>query len=1250
MKILHSADWHLGAYAGPQCDDPYKRMENTLKCLDKLVATANKEQPDLILVAGDLFHTAKVWSDRANIEIRTATEYINKLRLCAPVVILYGTPNHDSMETFKNLEYMCITDGNMYPVHFITEPLIDIFKTRSGMVQIAGLPGFDKGYFRTQFPGLSAEEENRVFSEQMKLIIDGFSAQVDPSLPSILMAHHTVVGSSLDNGQSTLYMQNEMVIEVTTLDSSNFDIVCLGHIHKAQKLLNSNKPIYYSGSIDAFTFNDEGPGKGFWIHRLEKQPNRDEWLNIGTVFFDTPARQFVTDIWDQNLVSEYLNGTAEINLEVPNPIVRILYSCDSETEKALDKKKLENDLYAAGAYYVSEIRSEKITETVNREQMHEKLTVWDCLRKYLQEKFKDNKLIDFALVIDEAFPIVNKVEASTVIGGQTGLFLPLGIEVRHYRSYAEEKLSFRDIFFAMVNGQNGAGKSSLFMDAIVDCLYEQPREGELTGWIRSGEKSGSISFTFRLGQDEYRVTRTRQRSGKATLALAVLDVTEWQDISCQKLVDTQEKIIQLLGMDANTFKSCVLIMQDQYGKFMEAKAEDRMSVLANLLGLGIYAELEEETKKALQEVNRELRQAKEEISTLDAEVAALNGLEITKNSTENDLKIAQALLITTKKDYEEASSKVAVAEQYKRELEGVRQEISKKEAQTKEKGNNLDTMLLNLKKTEEFLKNTPTLTENHLKLAELLIKHAAYKGTWTLLQDKIKLQTSIDFEHSKVTMECHKYKKELEEINTRLAACSSIKEKLSGFEDIEEKLIQEEEKIQKHAELSKDIVRLQNIIEQKQAEIRHNVKQAEMLNNSNCIDIERAQCGFLKAAKEALKTKNVLNNDILSLDKDLQEVIKKQDELLYDPESHKNIKVLANEYRALSKQIATLEGEKKTAEVYEQNIKQLEERLGILKKQESELSVEITELGKEVDKADALEDEIEKLKASEEQYNQIPQAQAYKESIIKSISDIEKTIDELGKEVVELKEKEARLQIEVNEGTRYVVTVSTLKPYIEDLEGKILTLSKELGVLEEKISSLQEKASILETKKKDIEVSASKSARLQILSEAFSQEGIPHQIIRDIVPELESAANEILSQMTGGRMRLELRTERTLKSNKGKEVATLDVVIIDVDNGELPYLSRSGGQKVRAALAVSFALAIVKASRVGLQLGMMFIDEPSFLDAEGTEGYCGALETIHSKYPDMRIIAISHDENMKARFPQQIYIETTENGSKIKKG
>ena len=63
------------------------------------------------------------------------------------------------------------------------------------------------------------------------------------------------------------------------------------------------------------------------------------------------------------------------------------------------------------------------------------------------------------------------------------------------------------------------------MDAIVDCLYEQPREGIIkdeTGkspWLRNDEKvrSGYIMFTFRIGEKKYRVTRTRARSGKGTL-------------------------------------------------------------------------------------------------------------------------------------------------------------------------------------------------------------------------------------------------------------------------------------------------------------------------------------------------------------------------------------------------------------------------------------------------------------------------------------------------------------------------------------------------------------------------------------------------------------------------------------------------------------------------------------------------------------------------------------------------------------
>ena len=486
MKILHTADWHLGAYIGPQCDSPGQRMENTQRCLKVLIDTARAEQPDIILVSGDIFHAARVWSDRALFEVRAAADFLNLLSQYGPIAVLYGTPNHDGEQQFETLQAMT------FGITYFTEPGIKSILTSNGTIQVAGLPGFDKGHFRAQFPGLSAEEENKVFTEQLAGIVAGLSAQVDPSIPSVLMAHHTVVGCELDNGQH-VFQTNEVVLPAAALDASAFDLVCLGHIHKAQKVEACSKPVYYAGSIDAFTFNDEGNDKGFWVHStVDGTPFHR--------FIETPAREFQTERWIQEEIDRYITGEPFWYPEkLQNKVVRVLYTCDSETEKALNKKKLEQDLYAAGAYYVSEIRPEKVTASVNREGMTEKLTVSECLERYLKEKGKTEE--EISAIMSEAVDIVAEAQASMPMGSSSGMFLPVEIEVRNYRSYAEEKFSFEDIFFAMVNGKNGSGKSSLFMDAITDCLYEETREKELTGWIRNDTKSGSISFTFKLGDD-----------------------------------------------------------------------------------------------------------------------------------------------------------------------------------------------------------------------------------------------------------------------------------------------------------------------------------------------------------------------------------------------------------------------------------------------------------------------------------------------------------------------------------------------------------------------------------------------------------------------------------------------------------------------------------------------------------------------------------------------------------------------------
>ena len=90
--------------------------------------------------------------------------------------------------------------------------------------------------------------------------------------------------------------------------------------------------------------------------------------------------------------------------------------------------------------------------------------------------------------------------------------------------------------------------------------------------------------------------------------------------------------------------------------------------------------------------------------------------------------------------------------------------------------------------------------------------------------------------------------------------------------------------------------------------------------------------------------------------------------------------------------------------------------------------------------------------------------------------------------------------------------------------------------------------------------------------------------------------------MTGGTMGVEFVMERTVKGKDGDK-ATLDVLINEYGKTTLPYASKSGGEKVKTSLAVILALAEIKTSAAGIQLGMLFIDEPPFLDEDGTQAY-----------------------------------------------
>lgn len=616
IRVLHTGDLHIGNFPGPEENGENVRYKDICKCLDALVAGAKESKPDIAVIAGDIFHQARVWSDRGLKEQQTAVKFLRELERICPVVVMRGTPNHDSEEQFNTLESTFYGDDS---VHIITQPDAGTYYSYDGKkIQIACLPGFDRGYYRAKHPGLSKEEENEVFTKAIEDMIIGLKAQCDGDSPTVLVSHYTITGCNMESGQTAFFSQFEPVVCPSTLSAADFDLVCFGHIHRPQQL-DACKNTFYCGAISALNFNDEGQERGYWLHDV------DDNGAVTSTFQQLPTRQYETIRLKDEDVAEIINADyAEKKFPFPVPdvkdkIVRVLYDCTDEHNKAFSHAVYEAALYnVGGAFWVQEITPQKISITVDRRSMDADSTPEGNLNDYLTEKGFEPERI--GTLVELARPLIAEATEKATTERRTGLFVPVEIEVKNYRNYREERFSFDDIRFCTINGSNGVGKSSLFMDAMADALFEETREGELTGWICNDPdaRSGAIKFTFKLGENLYRVTRTRQKSGKATLNIAEFVEGEWIDRSKEKFKDTQQEIINIIGMDSLTLKACALIMQDQYGLFLQADKEARMNILGSILGLGIYADMEALAADKATETNREIRTLADRIETITA--------------------------------------------------------------------------------------------------------------------------------------------------------------------------------------------------------------------------------------------------------------------------------------------------------------------------------------------------------------------------------------------------------------------------------------------------------------------------------------------------------------------------------------------------------------------------------------------------------------------------------------------------------
>lgn len=1285
IRVLHTGDLHIGNFPGPEQNGENVRFKDICKCLDALVAGAKEAKPDIAVIAGDIFHQARVWSDRGLKEQQTAVKFIRELERICPVVVMRGTPNHDSEEQFKTLESTFYGDDS---VHIITQPDAGTYHSYDGKkIQIACLPGFDRGYYRAQRPGLSKEEENEVFTKAIEDMIIGLKAQCDAGSPTVLVSHYTITGCNMESGQTAFFSQFEPVVYPSTLAAADFDLVCFGHIHRPQQL-DGCKNTFYCGAISALNFNDEGQERGYWLHDVE------EGGAVTSTFQPLPTREYLTiRLKDDDIREINENGpdwlykapVFDYADEAKDKVIRVIYDCTDEHNKAFNHAVLENWLYeTAGAFWVQEITPQKISITVDRKSMDADSTPEGNLDDYLNEKgFSPERIGE---LIELARPLIAEATEKATAEHHTGLFVPVEIEVKNYRNYREERFSFDDIRFCTINGSNGVGKSSLFMDAMADALFEETREGELTGWICNDPdaRSGAIKFTFKLGERLYRVTRTRQKSGKATLNIAEFVEGEWVDRSKEKFKDTQQEIINIIGMDSLTLKACALIMQDQYGLFLQADKEARMNILGSILGLGVYAGMEELAANKATETNRTIRTLADKAEAITAGLPDKAELETQIETTEERKQRLEEQAAEKSAEIDGLKVKLNTQLEAAGRIMKLNSKITTLTSQKSQKEATKTSQVAIIAASDAILAGEAEITagvakyNNLLEQEKELIKGKATYDNLTArkkqIADAVTLaETSAkEMREKKAALTLMK----IGPLQQAIARAGELEEKHGRYLETASRLAELEALEPEWKKLSAAVTAAQEEItriesgyglEKAQATARITALKGkvELLKDSGCPDIARANCKFLadalKAKEELPETEEKLTaleqeyadkrqkaSDALSLAK------KALADSLYHPEE---IDALRGDFRLLEaaeKEYAALEGQRNELKLIEERAAELEKAVADAETTAEKGRTELAGIEAQLEKVaaasadyDRLQSEIAEARIWTEKEKRLPVAKEKKTAAAERVLEIDTEIEAIEAEIIEARTELAEEQSKTVGREELQAQVDAAEATIKTLQEHAQTAAMTLGGLRKQVEQVEKKLLEATELQKQMNELGGKAAGYEELKKAFSQDGIPHNIIRSIIPIFEATATNILGQMSQGHMSVEFVTEKVLKSNSKKEVTTLDIIINDSDTGRLPYMSRSGGERVKAALSVILALSEIKSSKAGVQLGFLFIDEPPFLDAPGVQAYCDALEAIQQRYASLKVMAITHDPAMKSRFPQSVDVVKTPEGSKV---
>jgi exonuclease SbcC len=266
--------------------------------------------------------------------------------------------------------------------------------------------------------------------------------------------------------------------------------------------------------------------------------------------------------------------------------------------------------------------------------------------------------------------------------------IPLYLKLTNFMPYQSAELNFSGIHLGCLTGDNGAGKSSI-LDAITWAVWGRSRSKRDDELVHQGQIEMQVEFTFELSGNVYRVVRARKVGKKtgtgaldfqisshpspvgapSTSLRSAQDAADgrgvggeaFRTIAEPQMNATQQKIIDLLRLDYDTFINSAFLLQGRADEFTVKTATERKKVLADILGLDIWDEYEARAKEKIAAIENELRLVDLRLHEIDAEGARQPQFEI-------EVAAAQKAVIVLGDRLREAEARFQQAQQAQRSL------------------------------------------------------------------------------------------------------------------------------------------------------------------------------------------------------------------------------------------------------------------------------------------------------------------------------------------------------------------------------------------------------------------------------------------------------------------------------------------------------------------------------------------------------------------------------------------------------